>query len=157
MPTTSLIDTLVARVEGSDPAGAVEVLHQLLDDSTIENDARPVGIAAAATLVGLTPHTLRYYEGQGLVRPSRSAAGHRLYGPAELRRLVFLVRMRVSGMPMQELTSYIALVDQGEVTIPERRTKMLAQRDRIDRMLRELTLAREATEFKLRVYGGAPG
>ena len=34
---------------------------------------------------------------------------------------------------------------------------MLAHRDRIRQRLRELTLALEATEYKIAAYGGAPG
>jgi hypothetical protein len=34
---------------------------------------------------------------------------------------------------------------------------MLTHRDRIRQRLRELTLALEATEYKIATYGGAPG
>ena len=34
---------------------------------------------------------------------------------------------------------------------------MLAHRDRIRQRLRELTLALEATEYKIATYGGVPG
>jgi DNA-binding transcriptional MerR regulator len=154
MSTAALITRLLnARQPDST---TVEALRELLDDSTIEIDAAPVGVAEAAALVGLTTHTLRYYEREGLVRPSRTSAGHREYGPAELRRLVFLTRMRLSGMVMQDLKRYIQFVDQGDQTVPERRAMMLAQRARIQDEIRELTLALETTEYKIRSYGGAP-
>ncbi len=44
-------------------------------------------IQQAAELTGWSPRMLRYVEDSGLVRPSRSTAGYRLYGPAELQRL----------------------------------------------------------------------
>jgi trans-aconitate methyltransferase len=69
----------------------------------------------------------------------------------------FLTRMRVSGMTMAELRRYVALADQGPGTEPERREMMLAHRDRIRQRLRELTLALEATEYKIAAYGGTPG
>ncbi|TXI63094.1 MAG: MerR family transcriptional regulator [Mycolicibacterium mageritense] len=112
--------------------------------------------AVAADAVGLSTHTLRYYEQQGLVRPARNASGYREYTAFDLRRLVFLTRMRLSGMTMQDLKRYIALVEQGPRTIPERRRIMLDQRDRIKRQIRELTLALETTEYKIRVYDGHP-
>jgi DNA-binding transcriptional MerR regulator len=121
------------------------------------DDAPPASVTAAAKLVGLSPHTLRYYEQEGLVRPGRNAAGYREYSAADLRRLVFLTRMRMSGMSMRDLKRYIALVEQGPATEPQRRDIMLEQRDRIRRQLRELTLSLEATEYKLRTYGGHPG
>jgi DNA-binding transcriptional MerR regulator len=44
-------------------------------------------IHEAAQTTGWSPRMLRYVERVGLVEPSRSSAGYRLYGPAELQRL----------------------------------------------------------------------
>ncbi|MDQ3788140.1 MAG: MerR family transcriptional regulator [Actinomycetota bacterium] len=152
-------DALIARLLDvpDDVGGAIEALHELLDDSAFcDAEARPLGVADAARLVHLSPHTLRYYEQEGLVHPGRDASGHREYAGHDLRRLVFLTRMRLSGMTMQDLKRYIALVEQGDETIPERRRIMLDQRERIRRRLRELTLALETTQYKLDTYGGHP-
>jgi DNA-binding transcriptional MerR regulator len=155
MSTEQLMERLLA--DAPEDRDVIAALHELLDDRTIEADAPARGIADAAALTGLSPHTLRYYERLGLVRPERNPAGHREYAPADLRRLVFLARMRASGMSMRDLVRYVELVDDGEATVPERREMMLLQRDRIRRELRVLTLALETTEYKIRVYGGAPG
>ena len=44
-------------------------------------------IHEAAETTGWSARMLRYIERAGLVEPHRSAAGYRLYGPAELQRL----------------------------------------------------------------------
>src|SRR3977135_4447108 len=44
-------------------------------------------INEAAETTGWSARMLRYIESIGLVEPSRSGAGYRLYGPAELQRL----------------------------------------------------------------------
>ena len=44
-------------------------------------------INEAARTTGWSARMLRYVERAGLVSPSRSASGYRLYGPAELQRL----------------------------------------------------------------------
>ena len=44
-------------------------------------------IHEAARTTGWSPRMLRYVERVGLLEPERSAAGYRLYGPAELQRL----------------------------------------------------------------------
>jgi MerR family copper efflux transcriptional regulator len=44
-------------------------------------------INEAAETTGWSPRMLRYVERVGLVEPSRSGAGYRLYGPPELQRL----------------------------------------------------------------------
>jgi DNA-binding transcriptional MerR regulator len=155
MATDVLIEQLL-RVPEDSGTSTIATLHALLDDSTVEASAAPKSVAEAARLVGLTAHTLRYYEQEGLVRPARNPSGYREYSAFDLRRLVFLTRMRVSGMTMHDLKRYIALVEQGDPTISERRTIMLEQRERIRRQLRGLELALETTEYKIHVYGGAP-
>jgi DNA-binding transcriptional MerR regulator len=44
-------------------------------------------INEAAQTTGWSPRMLRYVEQAGLIAPSRSASGYRLYGPAQLQRL----------------------------------------------------------------------
>lgn len=155
MATEALIERILAAGEGPS-SSAIDALHELLDDAAIEASAIPRSIAEAARLVGLSTHTLRYYEQEGLVRPARNASGYRAYSPFDLRRLVFLTRMRLSGMTMTDLKRYILLVEQGPSTVPERRRIMLDQHDRITRQIRELGLALETTEYKIRVYDGHP-
>ena len=157
MAAETLIRQLADDSAGRTAGDTVAAVHALVDDSVIDPGGVPLGVAEAARLLGLSPHTLRYYEREGLVCPARNAAGYRGYLAADLRRLVFLTRMRVSGMTMADLRRYIALAEQGPATEPERRQMMLAHRDRIRQRLRELTLALEATEYKIAAYGGAPG
>jgi MerR family transcriptional regulator, heat shock protein HspR len=61
----------------------------------------PVGymISAVAELYHLHPQTLRLYERQGLLKPSRSDGNTRLYTPEDLRRLdVILTLTREMGV-----------------------------------------------------------
>ena len=44
-------------------------------------------INEAAQTTGWSPRMLRYVEQAGLIAPSRSASGYRLYGPPQLQRL----------------------------------------------------------------------
>jgi MerR family copper efflux transcriptional regulator len=50
-------------------------------------DAEALTIQEAAQTTGWSARMLRYIEETGLVVPSRSESGYRLYGPAELQRL----------------------------------------------------------------------
>jgi DNA-binding transcriptional MerR regulator len=50
-------------------------------------DGDALTIHEAAETTGWSPRMLRYVERSGLVAPERSAAGYRLFGPAELQRL----------------------------------------------------------------------
>jgi DNA-binding transcriptional MerR regulator len=149
-------------------SSTVAALRELMDDSTIETTAdsadstdstdssvsSPLSIAEASRLLGISAYTLRYYEQQGLVHPGRNTSGYREYSAFALRRLVFISRMRVSGMTMGDLKRYIALVEQGSATVAERRQIMVEQRSRIQRQINELSLALEVTDYKIEVYGG---
>src|SRR5690625_3987143 len=61
-----------------------------------------IGEIAAAT--GLTVRTLHHYEAIGLVVPAtRSPAGHRLYGPAEVDRLYRVSMWRMLGLSLKQI------------------------------------------------------
>lgn len=137
-----------------DPPGGVSVdsLRELArDDAAHEWD-----IATTAEHLSVNPHTLRYYERVGLIQVARDSAGHRRYDAATVRRLVFLTRMRTSGMSISDLRHYIDLVDAGQTTVPERRDLLLEHRDTLRSQIRQLQLALAATEYKLATYQGAP-
>ena len=89
-----------------DPPGGLNTaaLRDLIrDDENTQWD-----IATTAEYLGISAHTLRYYERAGLVKVGRDASGHRLYDAAAVRRMVFLTRMRVSGMSIAQLQHYIS-------------------------------------------------
>jgi DNA-binding transcriptional MerR regulator len=113
-----------------------------------------LSIAEAAELTGLTAHTLRYYERIGLVDVRRDAAGYRSYDRRAMSRIVFISRLRASGMPIGTISHYLELVLQGDHTEPQRLALMQEHRDRIQRQLRELQLALAVTDYKITVYGG---
>ena len=57
------------------------------DDAFRAGHVSALTIHEAAETTGWSPRMLRYVERVGLLEPDRSAAGYRLYGPAELQRL----------------------------------------------------------------------
>jgi len=136
-----------------DPPGGVCV--EALQDLVLDDGFRQWDIATTARHLGVSPHTLRYYERAGLVTVPRNPAGHRVYDAPAVRRLVFLTRMRTSGMPISDLRQYIGLVDGGDVTIPDRLDLLLEHRDTLRAQLNQIQLALAATEYKIATYGGA--
>lgn len=137
-----------------DGALSVQAILRLVDTG---DEVHPLGIAEVAELLDLSQHTLRYYEGVRLLEVGHDSGGRRVYDGAAQRRLVFVTRMRLSGMPMRDLRHYIELVDAGEQTVPERLDLLVEHRDTIRRQLRELTLSLAATEYKIATYGGRTG
>ena len=109
-------------------------------------------IATTADRLGVSAHTLRYYERIGLVRVERDPSGRRRYDAASVRRLVFLTRMRTSGMSIRDLQRYVDMVEAGRDTVPERLAMLTGHREALRARIAELRLALAATEYKIGVY-----
>ena len=141
-----------------DDAGLHEALRLVAvppsDDIRAERwpDATGWDIATTARRLSISPHTLRYYERIGLVQVERDASGRRRYDAASVRRLVFLTRMRTSGMPIRDLRRYVALVKAGRDTVPERLALLTEHREGLRSRIDELRLALAATEYKIAAY-----
>lgn len=70
-----------------------------------------IRISEAATRVGVSARTLRYYEELGLLAPSLyTAGGERRYTPEDLAHLQRILELReVLGMNLEEIREFLAL------------------------------------------------
>ncbi|AKM01452.1 MULTISPECIES: MerR family transcriptional regulator [Burkholderia cepacia complex] len=115
--------------------------------------AGPLTIGQVAELTGMSTHTLRYYEQAGLLRAiSRTAAGHRLYAPADLDWLAFVMRLKATGMPIAQMQEFAALREQGEPTFGARRRLLVTHRDAVRAHLAELQASLDAIGDKIAYY-----
>ena len=125
----------------------------------VTDDTRTLTIAEAAAATGLSPHTLRYYERDGLLLGDvgRASSGHRRYTEGDLAWLHLLTRLRSTGMPIREIRAYADLVRQGEGTEPERLAMLQAHRDAVRAQLAEAADHLAAIQLKIDVYEGRLG
>ncbi len=71
--------------------------------------------------MGVTAHTLRYYERIGLLPPiARAESGHRRYSDDDLGWVRFLGLLRNTGMPIQKMQQYVCLEREGDGTMADR-------------------------------------
>lgn len=71
--------------------------------------------------MGISKHTLRYYEREGLLPPiAKAANGHRRYTEDDLGWVKFLQLLRGTGMPIREMKSFVELTWAGDHTIAQR-------------------------------------
>jgi MerR family transcriptional regulator/heat shock protein HspR len=87
-------------------------------------------ISVAAELVGMHPQTLRMYEARGLVRPSRTPGGTRLYSDNDLERLRLIQRLTT------ELRLNLAGVEH-VLRLEDEMRRLRARMDRLESELRE--------------------
>ena len=111
-------------------------------------------IAEAAERSGLTAHTLRYYERDGLLlRPvGRTATGRRAYRRADLRWIEMVTRLRATGMPISQVKAYAELCRAGDGNEPERLALLRAHREQVLAQLSEVTSHLGAIDAKIGIY-----
>jgi DNA-binding transcriptional MerR regulator len=113
--------------------------------------ALTIGQVAAAS--GVSTHTLRYYEQAGLLRAiGRNAAGHRLYAPADLDWLQFVMRLKATGMPVAGMQAFAGLRAAGEATLGARREMLAAHREAVLARIAELQSNLAAITDKIAHY-----
>jgi DNA-binding transcriptional MerR regulator len=113
-------------------------------------------IAEAAARTGLTAHTLRYYERDGLLLASvgRAGSGHRRYTERDLTWIQMLTRLRATGMPIADVRRYAALVRAGDGNEAERLELLVAHRARVEEQLAHVTAHLRAIDHKIGIYEG---
>ena len=77
---------------------------------------------------GIPASTLRFYETRGLLpRVKRDPHGVRVYDDADLDRLGTITCLKNTGMGVGEMARFMALYEQGDATLAERRELVRAQ------------------------------
>ena len=101
----------------------------------------------------LTPETLRYYERIGLI-PSvnRNESGIREYTETDMKWVDFIKCMRNAGLPIEVLTEYVELVQQGDHTNEARKQILIQQRDDIIQKMDEMQKTLDLLNHKIEVY-----
>ena len=111
-------------------------------------------IAEAAERTGLTTHTLRYYERDGLMlrEVDRSATGHRRYTERDLAWIDLLTRLRGTGMPISDVRRYASLVRAGDGNELERLELLREHRGRVLAQLAQVQEHLGAIDRKIGIY-----
>ncbi|KAA9156370.1 MerR family transcriptional regulator [Amycolatopsis acidicola] len=111
-----------------------------------------IGEVSAET--GLTTHTLRFYEQEGLfpVPVRRNAAGRRVFTRDEVQWLKVCQKLRSTGMPLPEIRRYAQLVLAGAGTVPERFEILRRHEDKVRERIDELQDALEVIHGKVELY-----
>jgi DNA-binding transcriptional MerR regulator len=93
-------------------------------------------ISEVAAFIGLTAHTLRWYERIGLMpHVDRSHTGQRRFRNKDLDWLIFVTKLRLTGMPVADMVHYAELLRVGDETFEERGQLLeRTRRDVLDRI-----------------------
>jgi DNA-binding transcriptional MerR regulator len=98
-----------------------------------------------AELAGVTVRTLHHYDRLGLLRPSRTGAGYRVYRESDLERLEQIVALKFVGLPLKRIKT---LLDRDNLdladALPRQRLVLEAKRKWIDRAIHAIQDAERA-------------
>ena len=113
-------------------------------------------IAEVVERTGLTRHTLRYYERDGLMLGvGRDISGHRRYSEHDLGWIELITKLRATGMPIREVRRYAQLVRAGDGNEEERLALLRAHRERVRVQLDTMAAYLDAIDGKISHYAGA--
>jgi DNA-binding transcriptional MerR regulator len=113
-----------------------------------------LSIGQVAEQTGLSIHTLRLYEGKGLLTGpvKRGTNGHRLYSPWDVEWLLNCTKFRASGMPLARIRDLATLVGQGSGNEQARLALLREHQQLIKNKMAELSDCLKLINFKVRTY-----
>jgi DNA-binding transcriptional MerR regulator len=88
-------------------------------------------ISEVAQRFHLEPHTIRYYEKEGIVSPGKTEKGIRSFSDADMDQLGMVCCLKSTGMSIKDIRRYFALCERGDDTIGERLQIFLSHREHI--------------------------
>jgi len=108
-------------------------------------------IVEVARFAGVSSRTLRHYDDVGLVPPAYVGTnGYRYYGRPQLHRLQEVLVLRELGMPLEAIGRVLDSPGDRTAVLRRHQQQLLAERDRIDRLVRAVGRAIDERE------GGEP-
>lgn len=119
----------------------------------IRGELRFITPAVTSERLNLSPHTLRYYEKDGLIpRIGRKENGQRVYTETDIVWLQVVQCLRKSVMSVANIREYNKLTLQGNDTIAQRKELVLRQREIIEAQIKEYQELLRVVDFKLQYF-----
>lgn len=147
--------TMMERVDTTKPDNDLDGIGTCAigEDIAALEITHPLTVSEVARRIGLSTHTLRWYERIGLLdQVERDTSGHRRYTKPDVEWLLLLIRLRATGMPVRDMQRYAELVRAGQHTEKERRELLEAHRERVASHIAELQRHLAVIDHKVSVY-----
>lgn len=104
-------------------------------------------------IVGLSAHTLRYYEKIGLLKNvQRNKSGHRRYIAKDMEWIRFIKRLKDTGMPLENILEYANLRDLGRETVFARQVLLEQHKTNLEEHIKQQCQHLSVLEEKINWY-----
>ncbi|MDR2192121.1 MAG: MerR family transcriptional regulator [Endomicrobium sp.] len=113
-------------------------------------------ISEIAQKYGLTAHTLRYYDKEGLLPfVERTESGARSFKESDFEWLAIIICLKQTGMPVKQIKEFIELCQKGKSTLGKRLELFKRQKKSIEEQIKVLNEHLNKVNFKLWYYSTA--
>lgn len=109
-------------------------------------------IGEVAQMLGISTHTLRYYEKEQIILPDRNENGERLYSESHIQWLRFVLKLKETQMPVNKIKEYAHLYTEGEHTSLARLDLLVEHKQSIEHQLKTLEETNKMLEHKINLY-----
>lgn len=110
-------------------------------------------INEVASKFGLSAHTLRFYDKEGLMPfIGRDKSGNRIFTETDLNWVAMVCCLKDTGMSIKEIKQYADWCMEGMPTIGERKAMLVDHRKQVVRQIEELKKNLALIDSKIAVY-----
>ncbi len=90
-------------------------------------------------MTGLTAHTLRYYEKEGLLPGvQRTKSGIRRFSGEDMEGLSLVCCLKSTGMTIKQIREFVALSMEGDGTLKQRCDMLIAHKRNVEEEIRQM-------------------
>lgn len=110
-------------------------------------------IAQAAEISGITAHTLRYYDKEGLLPfVERSRSGIRQFKEVDFEWLAVITCLKDTGMPVKQIRQFINWCMEGDRALEQRLNVFVEQKKHVEAQIAALNKYMEKIDYKIWYY-----
>ena len=107
-------------------------------------------ISALARKTGLSIHTLRFYEKEGLLRHvERTGSGRRMYGDASLGCLLGVLCLKQAGMTLPQIKIFFDETVKGATSLASRVEMIQEARNQLEEKMQDIKRGLDLVDFFL--------
>ena len=109
-------------------------------------------IGEFSKIVGVSEHTLRYYEKEGLIKVNRDENNVRVYSDKDKLWVETLLHLKKSGMSLKDMKQFIMWGYMGDETMEERLALLKNHRKKVVEEFEKIRQSIEFLDTKINFY-----
>ena len=109
-------------------------------------------IVEFSKIVGVSEHTLRYYEKEGLIKVNRDENNVRVYSDKDKLWVETLLHLKKSGMSLKDMKQFIMWGYMGDETMEERLALLKNHRKKVVEEFEKIRQSLEFLDTKINFY-----